>query len=390
MIASGGYQAFEGAWGPRARLAWDTLAGRPTDGIPAWMVHVMDIPLMEEWTGRAEGDYARDPDGVYLQFQEQAGACFIDQYLSRNPLTMGQHGFEASARRGATTGAEQIVLDGMAIESPEDVVEHMERFVFPRRERQVRSYPSDQAGRAQRLIDAEVALQTRFGPGLLKGPYSDFQELPRLGYGQYGYVNYLSAYALYPEVMEQDFRTQADLAALYNADAARAIVEGGLPRMVRLDHDMADSRGTLVNVASLDRIWFPHFARAVQPFLDAGVRLIWHCDGNLMQMVPRLLEAGMGGFQDFQYEDGMDYERICRMTDRDGGPLLIKAGVSVTRTLPFGSRQDVIDEMKWLVEHGPPRGLFLGASSSIVPGTSRENIRTLIEGLHHYREHGRG
>ena len=108
-----------------------------------------------------------------------------------------------------------------------------------------------------------------------------------------------------------------------------------------------------------------------------------------MQMVPRLIESGVSGFQGFQYEDGMDYERICRMTDRDGEPLLIWAGVSVTRTLPFGTSQDVKRELAWLVEAGPKQGLFLGASSSVTPGTSHENIRTMIEGFHHYRRHGR-
>ena len=86
----------------------------------------------------------------------------------------------------------------------------------------------------------------------------------------------------------------------------------------------------------------------------------------------------------------MDYERICRTPARDGGPLMIWAGVSVTTTLPRGRPQDVKDQLAWLVRHGPPVGLFLGASSSIVPNTNRENVRTLLAGLEHYRIHGRG
>ena len=117
---------------------------------------------------------------------------------------------------------------------------------------------------------------------------------------------------------------------------------------------MADSRGTLVDPRSAGPDLVSAFARSIRPLLDAGVRLLWHCDGNLMAMVPRLIEAGIAGFQGFQYEDGMDYERICRMTDRDGGPLMIWAGVSVTRTLPMGTPADVEVELKWLVRYGPP------------------------------------
>jgi uroporphyrinogen decarboxylase len=125
------------------------------------------------------------------------------------------------------------------------------------------------------------------------------------------------------------------------------------------------------------------------PVLEAGVRVIWHCDGNLMQLVPRLLEVGLQGFQGFQYEDGMDYEAICKMKAHDGESLIIWGGVSVTRTLPHGSPADVRRELRWLVEHGPRHGLFLGVSSSIVPGTPAANIRTLVEGLQYYQQHGR-
>lgn len=385
-----GYEQFASTWGDRAQLAWDTLALKPTVGIPTWLVHVMDVPFMEEMTGHPPGAYARDPDEVYLAFQRLAGACFIDQYIPENPLTMGQDGFEPSAPRKPGAGAERIILDGMEVACAEDVIEHMERFVFPRRAQEIAAFDPDDPARIERMVASECAIQRRFGSNLLKGPYADgFQSFPHFHYGTYGYADYFTAYALCPEVMEKDFAQQAELAVLRNRAAARAITEGGLPSQLRLDHDMAGSRGTLVGIGSLEAIWFPHFARAIQPFLEAGVRLIWHCDGNLMDMVPPLIEAGISGFQGFQYESGMDYERICRMTDRNGGPLLIKAGVSVTRTLPFGSRDDVARELKWLVDNGPRQGLFLGASSSITPRTPRENIRALIDGMHHYRVHGR-
>jgi len=121
----------------------------------------------------------------------------------------------------------------------------------------------------------------------------------------------------------------------------------------------------------------------------ANIRMIWHCDGNLMQMVPRLLAAGIKGFQGFQYECSMDYNAICRMHAHDGDDLLIIAGVSVTQTLPYGTPDDVRQEMRWLVERGPQRGLFLGCSSSIAPGVPWKNLQTLVEGFWHYRTHGR-
>jgi len=219
---------------------------------------------------------------------------------------------------------------------------------------------------------------------MLKSGYG-FVRFPTFAYGTYGYEAYFSAYALYPEVMEAHFQLQSVVARRNNQAAAEAIEGGQLPPLIRLDHDMADSRGTLVDEKSLDRCWFPYFTRSIEPLLAAGVRLLWHCDGNLMAMVPRLLEAGIAGFQGFQYEDGMDYSKISAMKSNKGEDLIIIAGVSVTTTLPFGAPTDVRDQLRFLVEEGPEVGLFLGGSSTITPGTPFQNIETLVDGLAYYR-----
>lgn len=368
-----------------AQLALDTMLRKPTKGIPSWLLNIMEHQHIERIAGVQPGDYVRNPEETYLAMQRALGTCLLDQYLWDNPLSMGDAGYEGTAH-GATTGAEEVVLDGMVIDSPEAVVEHMERFVFPSLRSAAETFDED--ARTKEIIESEHSIQARIGPTMLKGPYG-FIAFPSLAYGGYGYVNYFSAYALYPEVMERHFSLQADVALRNNRAAARAFVEGNLPPLYRLDHDMADSRGTLVRMESLDEIWFPHFARCLEPLLKVGVRMIWHCDGNLMAMVPRLLEVGLVGFQGFQYEDGMDYEKICRMKTKDGDDLIIIAGVSVTRTLPLGTPTDVKRELTWLVENGPRTGLFLGGSSSITPGVPWENIKTLWEGLKYYKEHGR-
>ena len=368
-----------------AQLALDTILQRPTRGIPSWLVHIMEHEHIERLAGAEPGAYRHDPEEVYLRAQRAIGTCLIDQYIPDNPLTMGDRGFEAVGH-GATTGASEIVCDGMVIDSPEAVVEHIQRFVFPALERATADFDEDR--RAREIVEHEQALQAKLGPTILKGGYG-WVSFPCFAYTTYGYVAYFQAYALYPEVMERHFALQAELALRNNRAAARAFGEGSLPPIYRLDHDMTDSRGTLASIESLDRLWFPHLARSLEPLLKTDVRVIWHCDGNVTEMVPRLLEVGLRGFQGFQYEDGVDYERICSMRTKDGESLLIIAGVSVSRTLPMGTPSDVRREMRWLVENGPRTGLFLACSSSVCPGVAWENIESLIEGLRHYREHGR-
>jgi len=368
-----------------AKLALDTMLQKPTRGIPTLGPNIMEHAHLERLAAVEVGSYARDPIHTYLACQRGIGTNLIIQWIPENPLSMGARGFEG-APRGATTGASEVVLDGITIDSPEAVVEHMERFCFPALTRAAKEFDAD--ARKRQVIEYEASIQELLGPRILKSPYGIIA-FPALGYCGYGYANYFMVLALYPEVIERHFSLQADYCVLNNQAAADAYQEAGLPPLGFLDHDMADSRGTLVDVKMLDRIWFPHFARSLEPVLRTNIRLMWHCDGNLVQMVPRLIDAGVKGFQGFQYEDGMDYQRICRMRARDGDDLLIVAGVSVTRTLPLGTPAGVRQEMEWLVDNGPRTGLFLGASSSIAPGVPWENLKAFIEGLSYYRFHGR-
>ncbi len=371
----------------RKQLALETIMQRHTKRIPSWTFHPMEHSVIERFAGANSGDYRKNPKEVYLAMQRAVGTCMIDQYIPLNPLTMGNKGYDEETERGVTTGAAQILLDDMEIDSPEAMIEHMERYIFPRMQKELLEFNEDI--RVKEIIESERAVQRELGQDILKAPYG-FTAFPCFAYNTYGYANYFMACALYPEVIEKHFSLAADVSILNNRAVARAFTEAGLPLYLRLDHDMADSRGTLVNIKWLDKHWFPHFARSLEPLLKTDIRMIWHCDGNLMEMVPRLLDVGLQGFQGFQYEDGMDYKKICQMKAKDGNSLLIIAGVSVTRTLPHGTPDDINKEIAWLVENGPATGLFLGCSSSITPGVPWENLKTLVDGLQYYRTHGRG
>ncbi|HUU32036.1 MAG TPA: hypothetical protein VMY69_08070, partial [Phycisphaerae bacterium] len=251
----------------RAEMALDALRMKPTKGIPQWHIFLMGIPEIEHFAGRQAGSYHKDVEGTYIEFQRRIGTCFLDQYIPDNPLSMDGSGL-AGHERGVTTGADTIILDGIRIDSPEAVVEHLERFAFPNLERAMAT--TDPDATAAPFLAGEQSTQRKFGPDILKVPYGCLR-LPFLRYGQYGYVPYFTAFALYPKVMEKDFRLQADVAEKFNPAIVRAIHDGGCPAVVRLDCDMADSRGPMVDVQVLDRLWFPNFERAIRPAVQGGI-----------------------------------------------------------------------------------------------------------------------
>ena len=367
-------------------LALHTIERRHTAGIPTGLLHIMEHSVIERLANVYPGSYVNDPHGVYIKMMQNAGVCMVDQYLAENPLSMEATGYKRD--KGETQRTNEggtAVVDGMTIRDPEDVAEHLEKYAIPRMRDRINEFSEKET--IQFIINNESVQQAMLGEDILKAPYSIFA-FPGLLYGTYGYEPFFTAYALYPELMERIFSLQADYAEFQNKAAVKAIERAGLPKYCRLDSDMADSRNMLCSMASLEKLWVPHFARSIKPAVDADFTLLWHCDGNLMPLVPYLLDCGVNGFQGFQYEDGMDYVKICKMIPKRGGRLVIQAGVSVTTTLPFGAPDDVAREVKCLAENGTPH-MFLSFSSSCVPGTPYENIKTAIEGMIYYRLNGR-
>ena len=369
-----------------AALAYAAINREPTKGIPISWMNIMEHEIIDKLAKAPEGSYKKHPHETYLQMQKNIGVCMIDQYIPDNPLSMEADGYHGAAR-GSTTGADKIYADGMPIESPEDVAGHLETHTVPALMEAIRNF--DESAAVKAVVEHETGVQREIGPDILKCGYAHMSFPPFLYY-LYGYEHYFSAYALYPEIIDRVFALQGDLSYLKNKAAVKAFVQADLPLYHRLDHDMADGKGVLVDVKTLERAWVPAFIKAISPAAEAGFTLLWHCDGNLMKLIPYLLEAGVNGFQGFQYEFGMDYPYICALKAKDGKSMVIQAGVSVTRELPMGTPGDVRRQVNELVEHGPKTGLFLGISSSCVPGTPYENICAAIEGMQHYKTHGRG
>jgi hypothetical protein len=307
-------------------------------------------------------------------------AC-CDQFILQDPL-LGNEGWAEDNRPRA------LELDGIALDSPEAVCAHLERVAWPRLRQRIAEFEQNAPRLREDYVRHMRAQQALLAP-VVKAPYEAVQDKPGLQYYAYGYEPYFMFYALYPEMAEKSFALEADYAALNNALLAQAIVEEGYPPVVRVDHDMTDARGPLVNIQTLDERWFPHFERAMRPLLDRGLRLLWHCDGNVNLFIPRLLDLGFAGFQGFQYEFGMDYPAIARLKTREGDPLTLIMGASVTTTLVFGTPDEVRREVDWLVENSGEATLMLGASSSICGGTPWENIDALVQSLKYYQEHGK-
>ncbi len=183
-------------------------------------------------------------------------------------------------------------------------------------------------------------------------------------YTEYGYTAFLMACALYPEAVHKIYYHRS----LQSRQRAKLLLklyhEYDLVPLMFCGEDLCNNQGPMVSPAFLRRFYLPTVRMIIEPLVDAGIRLVHHCDGDVRPLLGDFIEIGFSGFQGFQYELGLDLAAIRRMRSRLGEEIILFTGLSVSRTLPFGSVEDVRDEVDYFIDvTGGGRGMFLFTSN---------------------------
>ncbi|NIA21226.1 MAG: hypothetical protein GWP05_04485 [Anaerolineaceae bacterium] len=199
-------------------------------------------------------------------------------------------------------------------------------------------------------------------------------------YTYFGYENYLMALSLYPEEMKSLFKLSAEEAQLRNSAIARAVLDKGYLNWVYLGEDICFNDGPLCSPETLREMYWPAAKYALEPLHEAGIKVLWHCDGNINPILEDLVDIGVAGLQGFEEETGVDMEKLSEVRTRDGDRMVLFGSVSVTTLLPNGTVAEVEKRIERIVELSRNRGggIVLSSSSSILPGTPNENIYPLF------------
>ena len=196
-------------------------------------------------------------------------------------------------------------------------------------------------------------------------------------YHQFGYVAFLSACALYPEAVHKIWRTRSLISNASSKILAQLYREYDLVPLMFGGEDLCNNQGPMVDPGFLRRYYFPTVRLCIEPLLETGVRFIHHCDGDVRPLADDFLATGFTGFQGFQYETGVDPYELRQKRGAYGEEMLFFAGLSVSRTLPFGKPEDVREEVDYFLDFTEGgRGLFLFTSNVTGVEVPPENIRT--------------
>ena len=338
---------------------------QPTDRVPVVGGFVRHPAFLAAAARTSVGEFRREPRAVAIRAFRNLGADVIIGLI----LPSAEY----------ATGAEVGIAKPTRFESPEAMLDEIAGLPTVPELHRVFAF--------QKEYDAYVALygdgQEAVGEDILWIPNTFHCVAQFQNEGYFGAENYYMALALYPEAMDRFFAVSGEQAFLRNTAVAQAIVDHGLPRVMWLGQDACDNRGPYVAPGTLNDIYLRHVKRSLEPLKDAGITILWHADGNIMPIVPYLLDAGVDGFQGLQetIETRIDVASLRECKTRQGRPPIIVGSVSSVTTMPFGTPEEVradVARCRALAAAGGG-GWLLNFSSSLGPEVPEANIQAFFE-----------
>ena len=142
--------------------------------------------------------------------------------------------------------------------------------------------------------------------------------------------------------------------------------------------DMGGQRNLMFSPAHIRKFLVPGMKRMIDLAHSSGVFVFHHNDGNIMRILPDMINIGIDLLNPIQWRsDGMD-RKILK--ENYGEKLVFHGAMDNQYTLPFGTvsdvRAEVIENLEILGRGG---GYILAPCHNIQPNTPVENILTMYE-----------
>lgn len=153
--------------------------------------------------------------------------------------------------------------------------------------------------------------------------------------------------------------------------------------MILLGDDVGTQRGMLMH----PDMWREWLKPQLKKIIDAGRKInknifvYYHSDGNVEQIIPELIDVGVDVLNPVQPEC-MDPIKLKNLY---GDKLSFWGTIGTQTTMPFGTTQDVMNEVRLRIETvGKGGGLVLAPTHVIEPDVPTENILAFFEAVEKY------
>jgi uroporphyrinogen decarboxylase len=139
--------------------------------------------------------------------------------------------------------------------------------------------------------------------------------------------------------------------------------------------DIADNNGCQISPAMLEALWSPRTERILAPIRAKGLPVVYHCDGNLRDVIPMALRLGIDAIQPIQ----PNCNDIYAIKKQFGDRLCLIGNLDIGGVLAFGTPADVTaDAREHISRLGPGGGYVLGSGHSITAEIPPANFVSMV------------
>lgn len=167
----------------------------------------------------------------------------------------------------------------------------------------------------------------------------------------------------------------------YSKEAARLAAQAGCDAMWICD-DLGDSNREFLRVPDFRRYVLPCIAELAGYIHNLGVPVLLHCCGHFSRYLEDLAQTHIAAIHPLQRTAGMDLRTV---KEKYGERFCIIGNVDSSRTLPYGTPEDVAAETREAIDIAAPGGGYIVASDhSLHDGIPVENILALFRTASEY------
>jgi len=183
-------------------------------------------------------------------------------------------------------------------------------------------------------------------------------------------------YLEYPDVM----RRFMELSTEYSSRKAMAVGDNSLTPVVLIAEDFCTKGGPIFSPETLCHIHYPFVKQLTDAWHEAGLKVIYHTDGNFKAAIPELIQCNVDGFYCLERSCGMHLEELaCQYPN-----LIWAGGVDGVGTMEFGSLDDVRNEVHRIIDETAALdrgGIFIDTSSEINPTIPASSFQTMVNAV---------
>ncbi|MCL2160038.1 MAG: hypothetical protein FWH48_11585 [Oscillospiraceae bacterium] len=159
--------------------------------------------------------------------------------------------------------------------------------------------------------------------------------------------------------------------------AVEHIVNSGVD-VLYLAGDICSTKGALMSHKDLRRFCFDPIKKVVDRAHEFGVKVFFHTDGHVMDILPLFVEYGLDGINPLQASAKNDVELFAK---EYGDKLMVYGGIDNCFIIPDGTEEDIRNHIDHLFKTLGKNGRYIASSHDIPSKAPLRNIDVMVEAI---------